>query len=277
MQSQFAHTSGDAGTGFFDRVLPSMKNLSTTLRLSALACACATCISGYAQTIPLLKEVVITANRLEQALQTAPIGVSVILGVDIRASGVLDANEAVRKLGGVSARSDLNGGREYSLELASARLSAISPDQIERIEIVRGGSSVMWGEGASGGVIAVTTKKGAVKPGLTGSVQQGFESYGGHDTRLGLQMAASSNVVFTAGLRQYANDGYRQNSAQKQELANFGVQVGEGGFKARVGSNWLKFKLTRASPMNHSTTAVWPKTASLRALNTPQKTACYSR
>lgn len=237
-----------------------MKNLSTTLRLSALACACLSCVSGYAQTTPQLKEVVITANRLEQALQTAPIGASVILGDDIRASGVLDANEAVRKLGGVSARSDLNGGREYSIdlrgygdasaqnlvvvidgvrisenELASARLSAILPDQIERIEIVRGGSSVMWGEGASGGVIAVTTKQGATKPGFAGSVQQGFESYGGRDTRVGVQVATSSNVVFTAGLRQYSNDGYRQNSAQKQDVANFGLQVGENGFKARVG------------------------------------------
>jgi iron complex outermembrane recepter protein len=227
-----------------------MKNFSTTLRLSALACACASVCAVQAQATLQLKEVVITASRMEQELQSAPIGANVLLGADIRASGVLDANEAVRKLAGIAARSDLNGGREASIdlrgfgdsaannmvvlvdgirisenELASARLSAISPDLIERIEITRGGASVMWGEGATAGVINVVTKTGKT-PGLSGSAQLGLESFRGRDARLALNVAGQG-VNFFAHARSYRTDGIRQNSANNNDALNLGAEFGD--------------------------------------------------
>jgi iron complex outermembrane recepter protein len=240
-----------------------MKNLLTTSRLSALACACASVCaahsSAWAQALPQLKEVVISASRMEQALQTAPIGASVLVGEDIVASGVLDANEAVRKLAGVTARSDLNGGREASIdlrgfgdsaasnmvvlidgvrvsenELVSARLSAISPDLIERIEIMRGGASVEWGEGATAGVINVVTKVGKAK-GLSGSAQLGLESYGTRDARLALNMATEGATYFAQG-RSLRTSGYRDNSANRNDALNLGLEAGDDkGLKVRLG------------------------------------------
>jgi iron complex outermembrane recepter protein len=236
-----------------------MKNYSTTLRLSALACACALTCAAQAQSTTPLKEVVITGSRLEQALQSAPVGATVLLGEDIRASGVLDANEAVRKLAGVTARSDFNGGKEASIdlrgfgdtassnmvvlvdgvrisenELVSARLSAISPDLIERIEITRGGASVVWGEGATAGVINVVTKVGKV-PGISGSAQLGLESYGGRDARVALNVAGQGATFFVQG-RSYRTDGVRQNSATNNDAVNVGVEVGDDkGLKVRFG------------------------------------------
>jgi iron complex outermembrane recepter protein len=247
-----------------------MKNLSTTLRLSALACACACACAVNAQTTPQLKEVVISASRMEQELQSAPIGAIVLLGSDIRNSGVLDANEAVRKLGGVTARSDLNGGREASIdlrgfgdsaannmvvlidgvrisenELASARLSAISPDLIERIEITRGGASVVWGEGATAGVINIVTKTGQV-PGISGSAQLGVGSSGGRDARLALNVTGQG-ATFFAQARNYRTDGIRQNSANNNDALNAGVQVGD--------DKGLKIKL---SFFTENLNARWP-------------------
>jgi iron complex outermembrane recepter protein len=205
-----------------------------------------------------LPTVMVTANRMEQALQTAPIGATVLLGDDIRASGVLDANEAVRKLGGVAARTDLNGGREFSLDLrgygetagsnlvvvvdgiritqidlASARLSSIAPEMIERIEIIRGGASVMWGEGAAGGVISVTTKSGATK-GLSGSVSLGVESFNGRDAQARVDLVGDT-ASFNVNARQYRTDGYRDNSANEQTTYSLGGAVNLGAFKARLG------------------------------------------
>jgi iron complex outermembrane recepter protein len=247
-----------------------MKNLSTTLRLSTLACACACACAVNAQTTPQLKEVVISGSRMEQELQTAPIGATVLLGSDIRNSGVLDANEAVRKLGGVTARSDLNGGREASIdlrgfgdsassnmvvlidgirisenELASARLSSISPDLIERIEIVRGGASVVWGEGATAGIINVVTKVGKV-PGISGSAQVGLESFGGRDARLALNVTGQG-ATFFAQARSYRTDGIRQNSSNNNDALNVGVQVGD--------DNGLKVKF---SLFTEKLNARWP-------------------
>ncbi len=242
-----------------------MKNYSRAQRSIASACAAA-CVSfagfAIAQNAPELKPVVVTASRMDQVLQTAPVGASVILGEEIRSSGALDANEAVRRLGGIVSRSDLLGGREASLdlrgfgeasannmvvvidgvrisqnEIASARLSAIATDLIERIEIVRGGSSVAWGEGASSGVINVVTRTGAAK-GLTGSVQLGLESFGTRDASANLNVGMDNARLYTQ-LRSLKSDGYRKNSAILAESVTLGVEGGalvanQQGLKARL-------------------------------------------
>ena len=235
---------------------------------AACALACASFSShSFAQSAPTtqtteLKPVVVSANRMEQLLQTAPVGASVLLGSDIRASGALDANEAIRRLGGVVSRSDLLGGRESALdlrgygdsaannmvvvidgvrisenELVSARLSAISAERIERIEIVRGGASVAWGEGATGGVIQIVTKGSAPK-GLSGSVQLGLESFGTRDANASLDVGAQ-DLRYFAQLRSLSTNGYRANSAQRNDSVLLGVELGsqqgsQQGFKARL-------------------------------------------
>ena len=128
---------------------------------SALAVACGVALSAFhvgAQAEEAVAPVVVTASRMVSPVQTAPVAASVITSEQMARAGVADANEAIRKLGGVAARSDLNNGRENVLdlrgygetagqnlvvlldgmrisenELASARLSAIPLAQIERI------------------------------------------------------------------------------------------------------------------------------------------------
>jgi iron complex outermembrane receptor protein len=114
----------------------------------------------------------------------------VITTDDIRDSGAGTVNEAIMKILGVSGRQDFYGGGEYSLDLrgfttvggtnadpnqaivvdgvrlmegdlSSVRMSGIPISSVERIEVLRGGSAVMYGEGATGGVIVITTKSGA--------------------------------------------------------------------------------------------------------------------
>lgn len=58
----------------------------------------------------------------------------------------------------------------------SADLSDINLDQVERIEVVRGAMSVMYGSNATAGVVNIITKKGGKTPEITASVEGG--SYG---------------------------------------------------------------------------------------------------
>lgn len=235
---------------------------------SVLACALVCALTSHAgsalaqpaqpSSTPQLSPVVVSANRTEQLLQTAPVGASVILAEEIRQSGALDANEAVRRLGGVSSRADLLGGREAALdlrgfgdsaannmvvvidgvrisenELASARLSAIAADRIERIEIVRGGASVAWGEGATAGVINIVTKGSAPK-GLSGSARLSLESFNTRDASVSLDVGAE-NARFFAQLRSFKTDGYRDNSGQHTDSLNLGMEAGGAqGLKVRL-------------------------------------------
>jgi iron complex outermembrane receptor protein len=217
-------------------------------------------ISAQAQTAASLQPVIVNANRYAQDVQSAPAAISVITGEQILAAGASDANDAIRKLLGIPYRTDLRGGRDYALdlrgfgatadqnvvvvvdgvrisenELASARLSAITPEMIESIEVVRGGSSVQWGEGASAGVINVVLKKGA-KQGLSGSVTAQVESQAGHDLRADLRYGAG-DASFDATLRAINTDGYRDNSHARQEVASFGVATQAGAWSTRLRVN----------------------------------------
>lgn len=67
----------------------------------------------------------------------------------------------------------------------SADLADINLDQVERIEVVRGAMSVMYGSNATSGVINIITKKGTRDPEIHASVQGGsFGTWktGGHAT-----------------------------------------------------------------------------------------------
>ena len=67
----------------------------------------------------------------------------------------------------------LNGRRA-----GTANLSKLSPDQLERIEIIRGPASVAYGNQAMGGVINLITRNGRTVEGGTAAIEGGSYDYG---------------------------------------------------------------------------------------------------
>lgn len=229
---------------------------------SAVAVACGVCV-GFAVAQPVataeagatLEPVVVSSSRMPELLRSAPIGATVITAEQIQRAGVIDANEAVRKLGGVPGRTDLQGGRDHPLDLrgfggtadqnlvvmvdgiriseneqATARLSSIPLDRIDRIEIVRGGASVLWGEGASAGVINVILKQGASSEG-SGRVMAAVESYDGHEL-LASGERSFGPVTVDGSVRRVRSDGYRDNSRLRQDVGSLGAQWQDGPWRA---------------------------------------------
>ncbi|MBV4500327.1 TonB-dependent receptor domain-containing protein [Pseudomonas shirazensis] len=146
--------------------------------------------AAHAQTnppepVPLtLEEVVVTASGFEQRVEDAPASITVIDGEDLRRKSYRDLGDAVRDVEGVT----VNGGAnesdismrgmpgDYTLILVdgkrqSARESRVNGNAgyeqsfvppaaaIERIEVVRGPMSSLYGSDAIGGVINVITRK----------------------------------------------------------------------------------------------------------------------
>jgi vitamin B12 transporter len=179
----------------FVRVLFIMKNLSTTLRLSALACACACACAVNAQTTPQLKEVVITASRTEQRVQDALPATTLITRADIERAQATDLPTLLRQVTGVEiaqnggqgtvASAFLRGGESRhtlvlidgvpinNLSFGTASLEHLPLANVERIEIVRGNVSALYGSAALGGVIQVFTKEATGAPNLSVTVQGG--------------------------------------------------------------------------------------------------------
>lgn len=107
-------------------------------------------------------------------------------------------------------------GIPYTLPDGQAQLDAIDLDSAERIEVIRGPSSVLYGN-AAGGVIDITTADGRDNPGTRLRVGAGSDGY--QKVALqngGVQGDWSHHISFTA----LNVDGYREQSSTEKYLLN---------------------------------------------------------
>jgi len=124
----------------------------------------------------------------------------------------------------------------------SADIADINLDQVERIEVVRGAMSVMYGSNATSGVINIITKKGGRVPEITASMQGGsFGTWkaGGHAsgavnkltyavsgsylTRDGFSIADKDNSRIPQGGNTDEEDGYENLTFS----GNIGFEINE--------------------------------------------------
>jgi iron complex outermembrane receptor protein len=224
----------------------------------ALACAIAFSIPFATHADEALPAtVVITGSRFPSAETLQPIGATVITQDEIRSAGVNDVNAAIRKIGGVFGRQSLDSSPDFALdlrgfgtngaqnmvimvdgvrlnenELTSSVLSTIPIDIVERIEIVRGGSSVLYGEGATGGTIQIFTRR-AAQAGTHGSVFAEAGQLRERDVRAQLSHVAG-NVSADIAVARQDNGNYRANSDFTQNSVSAGVQASFTGGRAGV-------------------------------------------
>lgn len=201
-----------------------------------------------------LDRIVVTASRFPAALEQ-PVAVTVITTEEIAESTAGTLGKVLSRLGGVHVRQNLtgtpdqpldlrgfgvsgdqntliliNGQRISENELVSARISSIPLVAIERIEILRGSGTVLYGGGATGGTINIVTRSSLGTP-PGGSV---FASYGSYNTRE-LRAAVNGGSGYW-GYALYASrsegDNYRRNHDAKVE--NLGAEVAFGGGNNRA-------------------------------------------
>lgn len=245
-----------------------MTTFTSCARLAALPLALAAAFPSFAQTqaTPTLTETVVSATRFSESAASLPLSISVVTAEDIARSGVSTVNEAVMKLLGVPGRLDLSGGNNYVLDLrgfgattdsnqvvivdglrlneadmSSTGLAQIPIDSVERIEVLRGAGSVLYGEGATGGAIVVTTKAGAgVKRQNSAQLYGATGSNGLQDLRASAVLASGGFSIDMAATDRHS-DGHRDNFASvtkgqsvTAQWSNDWLRVG-----ARAGRNEL--------------------------------------
>ncbi|HEY6822526.1 MAG TPA: TonB-dependent receptor [Burkholderiales bacterium] len=165
--------------------------------------------------------IVVTASRTEQRLADAIPHTTVITQKDIQDSRVPDLPALLRREAGIEVSQNggvggltsvfMRGARSAEtlvlvdgvrMEDASAGTTAIQHimlDQVERVEIVRGNVSSLYGSGAMGGVIQIFTKRGSGQPAVSSEVTMGSRgtsrltgSYGGEVERTRFNVTASN-------------------------------------------------------------------------------------
>lgn len=180
-----------------------------------------------------LGEIIVTATRTEISTQEAPGSVTVINRKEIEKKGGENILDIIRGTPGINLQGIGSGGRKalslrgmeskHTLILVDGKRipgsnDVIGPNtdyqydwiplgNIERIEIVRGPMSVLYGSDALGGVVNVITRKpeqklsGDIK--LTGRIAEDNSGSDGHDAQFNLRGNANDKIQFSLGGQKF--------------------------------------------------------------------------
>ena len=197
--------------------------------------------------------VVVTASRLEQQLTDTIAHTTVITARDIRESRAVDLPSLLRREagfefvqnGGIGGASSIfmrggdgrqvlvliDGVRVGSATLGTTAIENVMLDEVERVEVVRGNVSALYGANAIGGVIQIFTRQGYGAPRADAQAMAGSRGtsriaagYRGsvENTRFSLNVSQFETAGFSALDPKLApranpdNDGYRNQSFSGQ-------------------------------------------------------------
>jgi iron complex outermembrane receptor protein len=110
----------------------------------------------------------------------------------------------------------LDGQRLNRPDMASINWFQIPLANIERVEVVRGASSVLYGDAAVAGVINIITKKGTPKTRVYASATGG--SYGLHSEQAGTS-GRTGSLSYSVQGENYFSLGYRRHSTLSSQSA----------------------------------------------------------
>ncbi len=189
------------------------------------AILCAVTPLSYATT-DTLDEIVVTATRIAQPLKQSLSSTTVITQQDIQASQATDVATILRSVTGVELSQNggigkttslllrgsestqvlvlLDGVRINSATVGTTSTQDLMLDQIERIEVVRGNVSSLYGSEAIGGVVQIFTKRGHGAPAL--NVSGGMGNQGTQRVSAGFGGAVENND-FNIQISKLKTDG----------------------------------------------------------------------
>ena len=210
------------------------------------------------------EQVVVTANKRQQSLEEVPVSMSIMEAAEIEQRNSLVIDDALRYIPGVNmtgTQVNIRGSSGYSRGAGSRVLmlvdgipfitgdtgelnfESIPVGQVDRIEVVKGASSALYGSNALGGVINVITKPISEVPETIIRAYGGFYNKPSFDqwkwadnTRfMNGQSVSYAHKAGDLGVSLFASrqfdDGYRQNDYRRRY--NFYVKTTED-FSARI-------------------------------------------
>ncbi|HET9862534.1 MAG TPA: TonB-dependent receptor, partial [Steroidobacteraceae bacterium] len=185
----------------------------------------AACVSTGAWSQDDLQETIVTATRTPVALDAVDAPVIVITRQDIERSLATDVSEILQGQAGLEIARNGGPGQTTSLfmrgtdsnhtvvlidgvrinpgTIGGAALQSIAPESLERIEIVKGPRSALYGTDAIGGVIQLFTR-GAARSGASAGA-----TYGSHETQ---QLFGDAAVVVSDAFRFGVGGSYAESA-----------------------------------------------------------------
>jgi len=205
-----------------------MRTLSVVVALTLLPVAV-----GAQEDVFSLAGLVVTVSPTPRSVESVATHVTVLDGEELRARGIVSVGEALRGVAGVDVVRNgsygavtslfMRGGEsDHTLVLVDGMqvnragggfdFSALSTENVERIEIARGPSSALYGSDAMAGVIHVITRRGRGAPRVRATVEAASFSEPREQAVDGVRWSAdvsggSDRFGYSASLDRESTDG----------------------------------------------------------------------
>jgi len=224
--------------------LPIQRRARLALSVAAAALAVAGPAAAQTPDTIVIAPVVVTATRVPIAAGASPATIDVITGDELRLRGATSIASALQMLPGVTFAQSGSFGSATSLFLRGGEskyvkvlidgvpvndpggamdFGALTTDNVERIELVRGPASVLYGADAVTGVIQIFTRRGRGVPRTVVSARGG--TYGSSDEDATV-LGALGSGDFSAGVARHDTKGiYAFNNAFHNTVASGGTHL----------------------------------------------------
>ncbi|EOI4673944.1 TonB-dependent receptor [Campylobacter jejuni] len=217
-----------------------------------------------------LQKVVVSATGFEQDADSNLRNVISIEGKDLQNKGYVSLEQALERISGISfvnfglgRNIDMRGqgdksniavkvmidGRAINVLDNShgvTPLDSINLDNVERIEIIPGGGSVLYGSGTRGGVINIITKK-QKSDAFAINLKISAYDHGGLGGNLGINGAKqiNENLAFSFDIQSFNLDGYQEGYNEKGYFINTKTYIDiNDNSDLTLGYNYFKSKNT---------------------------------
>ncbi len=214
-----------------------MKQTDISLLLAAMLTSTLT-----ASTINLEKLTVTTPTKAPQSLQNTTANMDIITSDEIKERGFKTISDALKSRVGIAFNRNGGLGKSTSImmrgfatqrilvlidgvryndptSLSGANLQHILMENVERIEIVKGAQSGVWGADATAGVINIITKK-ADKEGFLASLNAEYGSY--NTQTYGINTSYKKEAFDVAlNLQRLSTDGFTARMPDGADLSDF--------------------------------------------------------
>ena len=238
-----------------------MNRLGTTIfAVTALSSVAAP--AAHAQQIAgdtaRIAPVVVTATRSPLRADRVPAAVTVVPGDQLRAEGITTVVDALRSVPGLTVVQGGSYGGAASLFIRGGEskfakvlvdgvpvneaggafdLSTLSTDNLDRIEIVRGPASVLYGSDAMAGVVQLFTRRG--EGALAGDASVRAGGLASRDMDVALRGGTSGGHYSVAAAR-HRTDGFQPfNSEFEQSVASARVGAERGALDASLSARFV--------------------------------------
>lgn len=231
-------------------------------RIILMACAVATIVSAQAAETNQPSQIIVSATRTPVGVKDIPGNPTIITSAELEEGGFTSVPDALGKRAGLHVRNYANNPNQASVDirgfgenshgrvlvlvngrrinrpdLGPVNWSQIPIGNIDRIEVLRGAHTALYGDYAVGGVINIITRRGAEQPQTEASVMGG--SYGFNSETISTS-GDLGDIGYTAAIGHQSSDGYRDRSAYETWSGALSLEADPTDYL----SSWLDYSFT---------------------------------